>query len=199
MVLGGWAAVKRGQVETGLEQIRDGIDAYRATGGAIELSHWLGLLAEACCDTGRPEEGRRVVGEALQHVNETGVVYYQPELHRLEGELRLCCDARDATAAENSFRRSIEIARNQGAKSWELRAATSLARMWRDQGKVKRDTRTVGSGLRLVHRRLRHARSKGSEGVAERSDRVHCIGPSGDFRVWHKADMSYVDRMSALG
>ena len=136
MVLGGWAAVKRGQVETGLEQIRDGIDAYRATGGAIELSHWLGLLAEACCDTGRPEEGLRVVGEALQHVNETGVVYYQPELHRVEGELRLCCDARDATAAENSFWRAIEIARNQGAKSWELRAATSLARMWRDQGKV---------------------------------------------------------------
>ena len=104
MVLGGWAAVKRGQKETGLEQLRDGIDAYRATGGAIELSHWLGLLAEACRDTGRPEEGLRLVGEALQHVNETGVVYYQPELHRLEGELRLCCDARDTAAAENSFR-----------------------------------------------------------------------------------------------
>ncbi len=77
-----------------------------------------------------------MVGEALQHVNETGVVYYEPELHRLEGELRLYCDARDTTAAENSFWCSIEIARNQGAKSWELRAATTLARMWRDQGKV---------------------------------------------------------------
>jgi predicted ATPase len=123
--------------KTGLEKIREGIDAFRATGSAIELSHWLGLLVEACRDTGRPEEGLRVIGEALQHVKETGVVYYEPELHRLEGELRLCCDARDATAPERSFWRSIEIAKNQGAKSWELRAAMSLARLWRDQGKVQ--------------------------------------------------------------
>jgi class 3 adenylate cyclase/predicted ATPase len=135
MVLGGWAAVRQGQGETGLEKIREGIDAFRATGSAIELSHWLGLLAEACRDTERPEEGLRVVGEALEHVNETGIVYYEPELHRLEGELRLRCDTRDVTAAESSFRRAIAIASKQGAKSWELRATTSLARLWRDQGK----------------------------------------------------------------
>jgi class 3 adenylate cyclase/tetratricopeptide (TPR) repeat protein len=135
MVLGGWAAVNRGQGEAGLEKIREGIDAFRATGSAVELSHWLGLLAEACGDTERPEEGLRVVGEALQHVNETGIVYYEPELRRVEGELRLRCEAGDATAAESSFWRSIEIARNQGAKSWELRAAMSLARLWRSQGK----------------------------------------------------------------
>jgi predicted ATPase len=137
MVLGGWAAVKQTQGETGLEKIREGIDAYRATGGAIELSHWLGLLAEACRDTGRPEEGLRVVGEALQHINNTGVVYYEPELLRLEGEFRLVCASHDATAAEGSFWRSIEMARKQGAKSWELRASMSLARLWRDQGKVQ--------------------------------------------------------------
>jgi predicted ATPase len=137
MVLGGWAAVKQTQGETGLEKIREGIDAYRATGGAIELSHWLGLLAEACRDTGRPEEGLRVVGEALQHINNTGVVYYEPELLRLVGEFRLVCASHDATAAEGSFWRSIEMARKQGAKSWELRASMSLARLWRDQGKVQ--------------------------------------------------------------
>jgi class 3 adenylate cyclase/predicted ATPase len=134
-ILGGWAAVRQGQGETGLKKLREGIDAFRATGSAIELSHWLGLLAEACRDTGRPEEGLRVVGDALDHVHETGVVYYEPELHRLEGELRLRSDARDATAAESSFRRAIETASKQGAKSWELRAATSMARLWRDQGK----------------------------------------------------------------
>jgi class 3 adenylate cyclase/tetratricopeptide (TPR) repeat protein len=135
MVLGGWAAVRQGQRETGLERIREGIDAFRATGSAIELSHWLGLLAEACRDTGRPEEGLRVVGEALEHVNETGIVYYEPELHRLEGELRLRCDGRDATAAESCFRHAIETASNQGAKSWELRATTALARLWTEQGR----------------------------------------------------------------
>jgi predicted ATPase len=58
-------------------------------------------------------------------------------LHRLEGGLLLRGDARDATAAESSFWRSIEIARNQGAKSWELRATMSMVRLWRLQGKVQ--------------------------------------------------------------
>jgi len=133
--LGGWAAVRQGQKEAGLEKIREGIDAFRATGSAVELSHWLGLLAEACRDTGRPAEGLRVVLEALKHVNETGIVYYEPELNRLKGELQLRCDARDAIAAENSFRRAIEIASKQGAKSWQLRAATSLAPLWARRGR----------------------------------------------------------------
>jgi predicted ATPase len=93
------------------------------------------LLAEACGKAGRPEEGLLAVAKALARGAKTGAVYYQAELHRLEGELRLDRDPADALAAEASFRRAIEIARRQQAKSWELRAATSLARPRREQGR----------------------------------------------------------------
>jgi predicted ATPase len=62
-------------------------------------------------------------------------VYYETELHRLDGELRLRSDTPDEQRAEMSFHRALEIARQQQAKSWELRAAMSMARLWRDQGK----------------------------------------------------------------
>jgi predicted ATPase len=109
--------------------------ADRATGAQLECSHWLALLAEAYRDTGQPEEGLRVIAEALDHVAQTGIVYYEPELHRLEGELRLRRDRADAQKAEACFHLAVEIARNQRAKSWELRAATSLARLWGEQGR----------------------------------------------------------------
>jgi predicted ATPase len=77
----------------------------------------------------------RAIAEALNHVAQTGIVYYEPELRRLEGDLRLRQDPADAQKAEACFRCAVEIARRQQAKSWELRAATSLARLMRDQGK----------------------------------------------------------------
>jgi len=75
------------------------------------------------------------IAEALDHVAQTGLVYYEAELHRLDGELRLRLDTPDEQRAEASFRRALEIARQQHAKSWELRAATSLARLWAEQGR----------------------------------------------------------------
>jgi class 3 adenylate cyclase/predicted ATPase len=135
VVLRGWALVEQGQREEGSAQLRAGLVAYRATGAELECSHWLALLAEAYRATGRPEEGLRVIKEALDHVAQTGIVYYEPELHRLEGELRLRRDRADAQKAEACFHLAVEIARSQRAKSWELRAATSLAQLWREQGK----------------------------------------------------------------
>ena len=76
-----------------------------------------------------------LIAEALDHVAQTGIVYYEAELHRLDGELRLRLDAPDEQRAETSFRRALEVARVQEAKSWELRAATSLARLWGEQGR----------------------------------------------------------------
>jgi predicted ATPase len=135
MVFRGWALVKQGQCEVGIAQLREGLVAYRATAAELESSHWLGLLAEAYCDTGQAEDGLRVVAEALDHVAQTGIVYYEPELRRLEGELQLCRDPADVETAEACFRRAVEIAHKQEAKSWELRAALSFARLWRDHGK----------------------------------------------------------------
>jgi predicted ATPase len=75
----------------------------------------------------------RVIAEAFDHVAQTSIAYYEPELRRLEGELWLRRDPTNAEKAEACFRRAVEIARSQQAKSWELRAATSRARLWGDQ------------------------------------------------------------------
>jgi predicted ATPase len=154
--------VQQGCYREGIDVIRQGIEADRRTGADLEDSHWLALLAEACGKAGRPEEALLAVAEALAHGAKTGAVYYQAELHRLEGELRLDRYPAGALAAEASFRRAIEIARQQQAKSWELRAATSLARLWRDQGR-RAEAREL---LRLVHRGLRHHRSERRRGAA---------------------------------
>ena len=135
IMLRGWALVEEGQGEEGIAQLREGLATYRALGAQIECSHWLALLAEAYRDTGRPTEGLRPIAEALDHVAQTGIVYYEAELHRLDGELRLHLDAPDEQRAEASFRRALEIARRQQAKSWELRAATSLGRLRGEQGR----------------------------------------------------------------
>jgi class 3 adenylate cyclase/predicted ATPase len=135
IIFRGWALVKQGQSEEGIAQLREGLVAYRVLGAELECSHWLALLAEAYRDTGQPGEGLRLVAEALDQVAQTGIAYYEPELHRLEGELRLRLDTLDEQRAEASFRRALETARQQQAKSWELRAATSLAWLWGEQGR----------------------------------------------------------------
>jgi len=135
MVLRGWALVIQGRGEEGVVELGAGLAAYRATGSELELPHWLGLMVEACCSTGRIEEGLHAVAEALGISERTGIVYYEAELHRLKGELRLHAEPADPLAADICFRRAMEIARKQQAKSWELRAAMSMARLWRDQGK----------------------------------------------------------------
>jgi predicted ATPase len=137
MVLRGWAIVMQGQGEEGVVQLDAGLAAYRATGSEVDLPHWLGLMAEACCITGRIEQGLHVVAEALEISERTGIVYYEAELHRLEGELRLHSEPADAPMVEMCFRRAMDIARKQQAKSWELRAATSYARLMREQGRVR--------------------------------------------------------------
>jgi class 3 adenylate cyclase len=99
------------------------------------ISRFEALRSEAYRDTGRPAEGLHQIAEALDHVAQTGIVYYEAELHRLDGQLRLCLDPPDEQRAETSFRRALDIARPQKAKAWELRAATSLARLWGEQGR----------------------------------------------------------------
>jgi predicted ATPase len=134
MVLGGWALVKQGRTEEGLARLRAGIDAYRAIGAKIEELHWLAVLAEGCRETGRIEEGLSALREALGETEKTGIRCFEPELHRLEGELRL---GLDDERSEACFDRAVAIARAQQAKSWELRAATSLARLLARQGRRK--------------------------------------------------------------
>jgi predicted ATPase len=86
---------------------------------------------------GQPEAGLTILTEALTLVYKTGERWYEPELYRLKGDLLLQQSPDNADEAESCFQQAITIAQNQSAKSWELRAATSLARLWQSQGKRK--------------------------------------------------------------
>ena len=96
----------------------------------------LALLAEAYREAGREEEGLTALTEALAGVDSTGERMYEAELYRLKGELTLQVHGQNLESeAEASFQKALTVARRQEAKSWELRAATSLARLWQQQGK----------------------------------------------------------------
>jgi len=95
----------------------------------------LALLAETSAQVGQREEGLPLLAEALAMTNDTEERRWEAELHRLKGELLLRQTVPDAPQAEACFQQSLTIARRQQAKSWELRAALSLSRLWQQQGK----------------------------------------------------------------
>jgi hypothetical protein len=125
----------QGQGEEGLAQMRQGLAALRAQGTALGMPAWLAELAAAYGQVGQVEEGVHLLAEALAVVDTTGERQWEAELHRLHGELLLRQAAPEAPAAEACFQRALDVARHQQAKSWELRAAMSLARLWQRQGK----------------------------------------------------------------
>ena len=122
--------------EAGLSQLREGRAAYRATGAELLRSVFLGLLAESYAQGGQFEAGLATVVEALGVVESTGEQEYEAELYRLKGDLLLQQSQTQHAEAEDCFEQAIAIAQRQAAKSWELRAATSLARLWQGQGKT---------------------------------------------------------------
>ena len=109
-----------------------GLDAYRATGAALALPYYFGLLGSALIDSGRPEDADNALNKALSVAEESHDRCHEAELHRLKGELALT-NGRSPEAAETHFQRSIEIAKQQQSKAWELRATTSLARLYQKQ------------------------------------------------------------------
>jgi class 3 adenylate cyclase/predicted ATPase len=133
--LRGWAMAEQGRNDEGIAQLQEGLAAYRATGGELWWPYNLVLLAEAYMRTGRPDHGMSAVTEALAAAEEHEDRHHEAEMHRLEGDLLLRLDGRNAAEAQNCFRRAIEIARKQSAKSWELRASMSLARLLARQGR----------------------------------------------------------------
>jgi len=150
-----WAMIDQGLEETSIENMRQGLVARRATGTELIRPHLLAQIAEALSKTSQTEEGLRVLEEALAVTDRTGERYYKAELYRLKGELLLMQKSAEAIQVEQCFHQSIQIARRQQAKSLELRASTSLARLYRDQGRHEKarsllsaiyDTFTEGFG-----------------------------------------------------
>jgi predicted ATPase len=118
-----------------MAQLRQGMAAWRATGAEIAWTFLLIKLAEAYGKAGQAGEGLTALAEALALVNKTGERYFEAELHRLKGGLLLQQDVGSGDEAETCFCQALDVARHQQAKSLELRAAMSLARLWQRQGK----------------------------------------------------------------
>jgi class 3 adenylate cyclase/predicted ATPase len=134
MITRGWTLALQGPVEEEIAQLHQGLAAFRAAGTEIDRPRFLALLAEAEEKAGQMGEGLIALAEALATVHKTGERYFEAELHRLKGEL-LLRRASPIEEVEACFRQALDIACRQQAKSLELRAATSLARLWQQQGK----------------------------------------------------------------
>src|SRR5262249_41809387 len=133
-LLRGWACTRQGQGKEVIVHMDQGLTALQVAGSQMARPYALALLAEAYAHIGQAEAGLRVVAEALAEVHAHGTRHHEAELHRLQGALLLQTFP-DATQAETCFQQALAIARRQQARSLELRAATSLARLWQQQGK----------------------------------------------------------------
>jgi predicted ATPase len=140
----GWVLAAAGQLEAGVGQMQEGLADERATGSEAVAPYFLALQAEICGMMGQPEAGLAALAEAVVVRQRTGERWYEAELYRLKGQLTLqkaqgagsTVQATNSQAeAEACFVKAIEITQRQQAKSLELRAVMSLARLWQQQGK----------------------------------------------------------------
>ena len=131
----GAALAAQGQGETGIAEIRQGLAAYRAMGAEIGLTSWVAILAAAYGDVGQPEAGLRLLDEASAVRDKNDERFYEAELYRLKGDLFLALSMDHHAEAAACYQQALDVVRRQQAKSWELRAAMSLSRLWQRQGK----------------------------------------------------------------
>jgi class 3 adenylate cyclase/predicted ATPase len=133
-IVHGWAAARQGRPEEGLVEMHDAMAAYMATGARHLVSYFTTLIVEAELHSTPSEDS---IAGALSRTKSTGERWIEAELNRLQGELLLLLAPPQQGEAEACFHRALAVARQQGAKMWELRTATRLARLWRDQGKLQ--------------------------------------------------------------
>jgi predicted ATPase len=133
----GCALALMGHSADSIDVIRSGIAGFERTGIMCSLPMCFSHLALAHAELGRYEEARGYVREAIADIEVRHERWYEAEVFRIAGDLCLIPQGRDVGEAEGHYERALEVARQQEAKSWELRAAMSLARLWRDQGKVQ--------------------------------------------------------------
>jgi predicted ATPase/class 3 adenylate cyclase len=137
-IIRGWAVAAQGDLEAGTAAIKEGLAALRAAEADVRRSYYLALLADICGRAGRSEAAQRAIAEALMFAEESGEHWWVADLHRLKGELLLTRSAENRAEAEACFRRALNVAHQQSGRAFELRAATSLARLWRDHSERQR-------------------------------------------------------------
>ncbi len=125
----------QGQGEEGMAQVHQGIASFRATGAAVPVPYFCTLLAEVHAHLGHTADGLQALAEAHTLVEQHEERWWEAEVYRLRGVLLLQQTVTQQVEAETCFQRALDVARRQEAKSLELRAAMSLARLWQQQGK----------------------------------------------------------------
>jgi len=124
-----------GETSDAVQKLNSGIATFRSTGATAFTPWYLSILARAYAELGQFDDAWRCIGEAITAVKTTKETMHEADVHRIAGEIALLSPEPDAAKAEAYFERALVVARQQQAKSWELRAAMSMARLWRDQGK----------------------------------------------------------------
>ena len=135
-LLQGYLVAVTGKASEAVRVITSGITAYRSTGATMWLPLYMSQLASAYAKLGQFDDAWRCIGEAMSLIETTGERWFEAQANRLAGQIALLSREPDASNAEAYFGRALAVAQKQQAKSCELRAAMSLARLWRDQGKV---------------------------------------------------------------
>jgi predicted ATPase len=131
----GCLSVLTAKASDAVQMIAAGIAAWRSTGATSLIPFYLTYLARAYAEVGQFDDAWRCIGEAMAAMERTKEKWCEAEVHRTAGEIALKSPEPDAAKAEAYFERARTVARQQQAKSWELRTAMSMARLWRDQGK----------------------------------------------------------------
>jgi predicted ATPase len=124
-----------GKAPDAVQTITSGVTAMQSTGTTMWMPLWLSYLTRANAEIGQFDNARRCIGEAMAAVETAKERWCEAEVNRIAGEIALLSPAPDLAKAEAYFERALAVAREQQAKSWELRAAMSMAQLWRDQGK----------------------------------------------------------------
>jgi predicted ATPase len=130
-----WILSLTGKASEAIQMLTSWIGAYRSTGATIYAPLHLSILARATAEVGEFPGAWRYVDEAMAAIETTKESWFEAEANRIAGEIALLSPAPNSAKAQEYFDRALQIARQQKAKSWELRAAMSMARLWRDQGK----------------------------------------------------------------
>src|ERR1700758_1914371 len=121
-----------GKASEAIQMITSGITTYQSTGSRVYLPFFLSHLSRAHAELGQFDDAWRCIGEAMTAVETTKERWYEAEINRIKGEIALKLPQLGSPQAGAYFERALAVAREQQAKSWELRAAMSMARLWRD-------------------------------------------------------------------
>jgi class 3 adenylate cyclase/predicted ATPase len=141
----GYVLVLTGEASDAVRRITSGIAAYRSMGATVWLPKELSYLAKAYADLAQFDDAWRCIEEAITHIETTKEKWWEAEVNRIAGEIALQSPERDTSKAEDYFERALSVSRQQQAKSWELRASMSLARLWRSQGKEQQARELLAS------------------------------------------------------